>query len=251
MIDKKLVERRFASHFDTYNNHAKVQQAISIRLAEKLSNLCLNPKKGLEIGAGTGFLTRQTTKLYSDCSWTLNDISHKAHPYLEQICRENRVVASYIFEDAECYDFQEKFDLVVSASVVQWFDDLEGFIAKLPVKSGSIIAITTFDNQNFREIAFATNSQGLRYFGESDFCRWFDNNGYEKLLCESYCEMLEFENPTEVLRHLKYTGVNAIENVKWSRGKLEKFCEIYSSNFSSKNGVLLTYNPILMIFRKK
>ncbi len=251
MKDKKLIERRFAAHFDTYNHHAKVQEEICALLSEYVelyvgsSLMCVD--KVLEVGAGTGFLTKRLFPLFPSASWYINDLVTKALPYLEDISLSHSVSPEYLFGDAETIALPIDLDLVVSASAVQWFDDIQGFISNLSVREGGVVAISTFSNQNFKEIAYATESEGLLYADERQLVRWFEDSGYRVERVYSYIKEVFFESPLEVLRHLKYTGVNGIKSVQWNKRRLEQFSERYIANYSTDAGVKLTYNPLIDI----
>jgi hypothetical protein len=54
-----------------------------------------------------------------------------------------------------------------------------------------------------------------------------------------------------VLKHLKNTGVNGIKSTTWSKEKLNTFENAYRQNFSDKNEVTLTYEPITIIAKVK
>ena len=56
MIDKKLVRDRFSKNLEKYNEHARIQK----RMAERLFSFIPEKKykRILEIGCGTGFLTK-------------------------------------------------------------------------------------------------------------------------------------------------------------------------------------------------
>lgn len=76
MSDKDLLRNRFAANLHSYNSLAIVQQQICDELANMLS-AHIEPKhiaRGLEIGTGTGFLTRRLLELCPHATWTLNDL---------------------------------------------------------------------------------------------------------------------------------------------------------------------------------
>ncbi|MEG1648910.1 MAG: methyltransferase domain-containing protein, partial [Rikenellaceae bacterium] len=231
MIDKKLIEHRFATHFATYNNHAKVQEEICVRLSSHIKECHIAPKTALEIGAGTGFLTKHLLTAFPTCLWYLNDLTPKAHTYLEKIRIETGATAQYMFGDAENMHFSEQIDLITSASTIQWFDNIELFLNNLNQKSGSKLAISTFSTKNFNEIAKATQTEGLTYPSSLQLQQWLTTSGYTIDIIETYITVLNFDSPIEVLRHLKYTGVNAIKAVQWSKRELENFTARYNKYF--------------------
>ncbi|MDE5573670.1 MAG: DUF452 family protein, partial [Muribaculaceae bacterium] len=59
IIDKQLVAKRFSENVEFYESHASIQRAIAVRLNELWSALQdISGQKVLELGIGTGFLTR-------------------------------------------------------------------------------------------------------------------------------------------------------------------------------------------------
>ena len=62
---------------------------------------------------------------------------------------------------------------------------------------------------------------------------------------------LHFPTPTDVLRHLKLTGVTGTEKRIWTRTHLQAFAENYIRLFGQADGqVTLTYHPIYIIAQK-
>ena len=53
---------------------------------------------------------------------------------------------------------------------------------------------------------------------------------------------MAFNSPKDVLKHLQLTGVNAIENVHWTKKDLTNFENGYSNLCARR--VTLTYNPV-------
>lgn len=254
MKDKKLIERRFAAHFATYNQHAKVQGDICERLSEMVCDsvdiLDTDDLRILEVGAGTGLLTSSLLPRFGGSKWFVNELSSDAKPYLDGVFGVSGATPTYLFGDAESMALPQQLDMVVSSSAVQWFDDVDSFIASLSLKPGGVVAISTFGVDNFREIAYATQSDGLTYLEESHFVKLFDSLGYEVVSAVSYSKELLFDNPVEVLRHLRYTGVNSIRSVSWSKGLMARFVERYVERYSCGPSVKLTYNPLLIVAKK-
>jgi hypothetical protein len=59
---------------------------------------------------------------------------------------------------------------------------------------------------------------------------------------EQEIHVLAFDSPKAVLRHLQMTGVNAIENISWTKKDLINFESAYKNLCSRRT--TLTYNPI-------
>ena len=97
---------------------------------------------------------------------------------------------------------------------------------------------STFGKENFREIRLISDKT-LQYYSKQEL---------ENILKPNFCtideeiRILSFKTPSDVLKHMKHTGVNAIENTGWTKGDLIRFENTYNSFCANKP--TLTYNPI-------
>ena len=67
---------RFGRAAREYEAHATVQQHTAIRLAEQIADLPLPPQpRVLEIGCGTGLLTRELAYRLGPADWTITDLA--------------------------------------------------------------------------------------------------------------------------------------------------------------------------------
>ena len=62
-----------------------------------------------------------------------------------------------------------------------------------------------------------------------------------KIIQEIY--VLQFENPVELLKHFKLTGVNGIKNNEFGVLKIRKCMEILDKEYQNK----LTYKPVYIV----
>lgn len=84
MSDKDLLKNRFAANLRSYNSLAVVQERICEELAELIgTHVPGKITRGLEVGTGTGFLTRRLLERYPDAEWTLNDLVEASECFLQ------------------------------------------------------------------------------------------------------------------------------------------------------------------------
>lgn len=245
--DKSLVYRRFADNFATYDKLATVQRRIADRLYDEIE--ALGPAeigRGMEIGAGTGFLTRQLLGRHPETSWYLNDLVEQSEPYLLPYTEERN--ATFIWGDAEGIALPAGLDLTASASVFQWFDDLEGFVAKVSAatRGGGMFAFATFGRRNFHEIRTLTG-EGLDYFDLSELEAMAARHGFRTLKSYTWIEEEHFSEPIEVLRYIKAIGVNAVGTRRWTPNTLARFSDDYRRIFGE---ITLTYEPLVLVAEK-
>lgn len=245
-INKSLVERRFAARLSSYNRYASVQNQICEYLgvlADKY--VSKEVKKVLEVGAGTGFLTATIMPKFPLAKWYVNDITPEVRRFIDSINVSSDL--TYVFGDAEHIEFEEDLDLVISSSAVQWFDNLERFISKLSITQDGFLILSSFGEQNFQEI-YQTIGVGLKYKSLEELTTIVKGCKFDILHAEQQQIILEFDTPIDVLKHIKMTGVNSIDNFTWTRTRLNQFCDVYKEQFTNKQGkVTLTYNPTIII----
>ena len=248
-INKKQVRARFMHSSGSYNHYATAQQQIVRQLMQKLTPYLDAPMPSvLEVGCGSGFLTYEFLRQVKPAHLTLNDL-YPLHPSLEQL--EKRKDISFIEGDAEKIVWIESFDIILSASTIQWFNAPQEFFEKCAhqLNENGILAFSTFNPDNLREIKSLTGI-GLAYPSKEELIGML--SPYFEILCITEKPIiLGFSTPLEVLKHLSKTGVNGITSFKWNKSKLHLFKEKYQSLFSIDKGVSLTYTPLYFIARKK
>ena len=125
---------------------------------------------------------------------------------------------------------------------MQWVNDFESVINTLKKRlntNGELI-FSTFGTENFREIYHVIGTS-LSYYSISDLQKMIPQS-----IIEPEIHVMAFDTPKDVLKHLQATGVNAIENIHWTKKDLLKFENGYK-NLCSKRPTL-TYNPIYIKF---
>lgn len=58
---------------------------------------------------------------------------------------------------------------------------------------------------------------------------------------------MNFDNPLQILAHMKKTGVNSLAGKVWRIKEIKDFCEKYKSKYPDLN---LTYSPIIVVLKK-
>lgn len=250
-MNKEAIRNGFAGCFSTYSTEAVVQQHIAQTLASMVEPFMeVKPKLAVEVGCGSGFLSELLISKYPQAEWLHNDITPSSREYVEQIVKKyNALNTRFIVGDAERMMFPSGLDLMASSSAVQWFSDLDGFLSRTAqsMSSGGLMAISTFGIENLVEVRLLTGS-GLVYFSKKEL-REMASKYFEILTIKEEQVKIYFDQPVEVLRHIKQTGVNGAFRQCWTKGRLTAFTDGYSK-FLEDNGYPLTYHPIYLVARK-
>lgn len=253
-MNKQLIKSRFSKSLHTYEQQADVQKLIAQTLARKAGEyLPTSCESLLEIGCGTGFLTRELLQQVSVRKLWLNDLVDELADRLSELAEglSRHTQLQFIPGDAELIPFPSSVNGVVSASTLQWMSDLPVFFRKVSdaMQSDGIFVFNTFGSNNFQEIRTLLGS-GLNYP---------DSLKLQKMLTVSF-EILEsweethtqsFDSPREVLRHLQETGVTATDcSFNWNKSKLQIFEKEYRQQFAKDGKVTLTWQVLYFICRK-
>lgn len=247
-IDKQRVGNSFARHYGQYEDAAVVQRDMADRLAAALAEHApqLTVHRALEIGIGTGFLTRHLTTRFPEAEWWFNDLTPAAFDWIPVGLKQ----ALTLEGDAETLPYPHGLDLLASASALQWFDDLEGFFpkARSVMNAGGVLALASFGNRHFHELAAVADSP-LHYPSPADFAAMAKHAGFTILHAEDWEETLLFASARDLLDHLRRTGVNGAAARRLSTpAQLRAFEADYRAAHPREDGALpLTYHAILLL----
>lgn len=176
--DKQLLKSRFFGQTARLRLAGRRARRHMRPAAEMTGRNCTRPvDSALEIGSGTGFLTRRMLELYPHALWTINDLVEQSADFLEPYAAGHDV--RYLWGDAETIALPDRLDLIASASAVQWFDDLPRFTRKAGnlLETEGYIVLSTFGPENLREIKAVTD-EGLDYYTREQLQELFESAGF-------------------------------------------------------------------------
>ena len=117
---KGRVVERFDEQAISYGRHNDVQTRIAHKLASALPDL--SRPNILEIGCGTGALTKHLLGRYPAAHFHITDISPKMLEEAQrQVPSSNNIKWTVI--DGEAFPADKTYDLIVSSMTFQWFEE--------------------------------------------------------------------------------------------------------------------------------
>lgn len=250
-MDKAEIKYRFRRSVNSYEGYATVQKMVADRLYQLLETyISREPLQILEIGCGTGLLTRLIKGHLNIDTLIINDL-------VDEMCsktadRYRLPFSCCLAGDIEEIRLEQTFDLIVSSSTFQWFKQPSITLKKLAshLKTGGILAFSSFGPENFKELRDLTG-KGLHYPALSDLQKWL-YPCFDILYTEETLHVELFSHPLAVLRHIQKTGVNGLEKPEiWTKGRLERFCSAYARLAIAEQSYPLTYHPVYCLCRKK
>lgn len=243
------VQRSFSRSFDTYHDAAGQQARIAGQLVQDLRNSGAPQHftSALELGCGTGHLTKGLRAEFGFDTLTVNDLSPAAR------LTAHEAGAAFLCGDATQIDWPGQPDLIASASMIQWLPDPAAFLrrAATALAPGGWLAMSGFGPQQYRELAeigSSARAPGLRL--PTDLTAAVEDDLDVVATGETVMQM-RFASPRRVLEHLRKTGVNGRAQKTWTKTRLLQFSEGYTQRFGGTDGVSLTYHPIWIIARKR
>lgn len=249
-IDKDRVRSRFAASAATYTEKALAQHRIAAALFRRFrQNTSPAALEGniLEVGCGDGTLTRLYAPLVHPLSvvrlWDLaSDKAPEGAP------------ANAVYERCDAETAVRRLPtasqaVIFSASTIQWFNSPAAFMrqCRRVLIPGGYLVLSTFVRGNLEEITGVTGA-GLS-LPMADGWRRMVPPGMELIVCDVASEILTFDEPRQVLEHLRDTGVNAVDFNSNNVALTRRLLEAYPRN--DAGACTLTYRPVYLIARKQ
>lgn len=251
--------RRFDRAAGSYERVTPVQSSMARRLAG------LIPESGagrsvLELGCGTGHLTRELLRRFPEASFLVTDLA----PSMLGFCGEHlgefdRARVRLERLDARVPALDETFDLIVSSAMVQWFPDLgahlEACMALL--KPGGMYALSGFCRTNFPELDSLLSGPPWSFDDPpghflSDVGAVAAKAGFEVHLAEE--DVVEYVYPSamEFLRAIGQSGASRAprEGRPLTREHLRLLLDSYDERFAVPGGVRATWHPWFALLRR-
>ena len=208
---KSRIARRFGAAAGHYDAASPLQREAAQRLAQRVLALPLPPQpRVLEIGCGTGHLTRQLLPALGG-TWIVSDI---ALAMTAECRRWLGPAAHYLVMDGERPALAAGgFDLILASLATQWFLDLPAALAALAplLASGGHLAMATLGAGTFAEWRSAHETAGVKaatpvYPDASALRRAFPAGLAVEVKEENFVEPLD--DPLEFLRGLRRIGAD-------------------------------------------
>ena len=250
VIDKSLVSRRFAASVSCYDTEATSQREVVDCMMTLFHPMQDTPiSRALEVGCGTGLLTqRMVSVLPSATDWTLMDLCPEVEPALRSKVGGKPL---FIACDAEMAEWSGEYDLIASASCIQWWQGPLSFFAKSfrHTSSGGMLLFSTYGPANMKELRKVTG-RGLHYHSLREVYEAMHSSGWSEIELQVYETLIYRDSLPDILRHLKRTGVNALpsasNHLPLTPGELSRMEEEYKREFGTPDQKLpLTYQAII------
>lgn len=215
------VSQEFSKYADRYGSYNVIQNQVVHKLLQGIKN---KPQYILDLGCGEGAVCKAIDWKYK--SFIGVDFAPRMlelHPKSKKIeCIYGDFNNPALFENLITY----RFDYIISASALQWADDLESVFKNIQALN-TPFSFAIFTANTFKTV-FETASIKplLRSSDEIDRLqkKYFDAN------FEVVEYKLEFENTRDIFRYIKQSGVSGSRRVL-NYKSMKKLMQEYPVNF--------------------
>jgi len=157
------VRRRFGAAASRYDAAAPVQRLVADRLAARIVRSGIRPRRILEIGCGTGLLTRRLLAAFPEALLLATDLAP------EMVAATRRAVPAeganllVLAMDGRLPAAGGSFDLICSSLALQWMDDQPDVFQRLAelLAPGGVLAVSTLLEGTFAEWRDALRAEDL------------------------------------------------------------------------------------------
>lgn len=213
----------------------------------------------LELGCGTGHLTRELLRRFPDARFLVTDLAPSMLGFCgEHLCEIDRARIRLERLDARAPHLGETFDLVASSAVVQWFPDLAAHLRACRglVRPGGMYALSGFCRTNFPELDSLLSGPPWDFADPPGHFllqarRAAEDAGFEVHLAEE--DVVEYVYPSalEFLRAIGQSGASRAprEGRPLTREHLRLLLAVYEERFAVSGGVRATWKPWFLLLR--
>ncbi|MBA3015040.1 MAG: methyltransferase domain-containing protein [Proteobacteria bacterium] len=249
---KNKIAAGFTASAPHYDHHAALQQRAAHSLLNRLNEIKTQIPDGpvLEIGCGTGAVSKKLATLLADRHLTLIDLAPGMiaanRATMAPLIASNPLRVEWQICDAETIDTRHHYALIISCLTLQWFHDLPGSLHRLcsALLPGGILLCSYLGEQSFPEWRQAANTLGLHCTANplpntQQIQTSLRLLGQQNSLRE---EMLQISYPTvhDFFRSLKNTGTNTPTNsYSLTRGQMARLINGWQEQ--SRHSVTVTY----------
>lgn len=242
----------FSKASAVYDKEAVLQRNLAQELSRKIV-LARSPERILDVGCGTGFLTREICQRFPDAQVDAIDIAENMLEEARTVCYPATDI-SWIAGDAMTFQFQGPYDLVVSSSALQWMLPLETFFRNIvhAVRPEGKFYFCCMLRGTLRELHFLRREvvpsklPRAELPTEEEVRSALGNVGFviKEFVQRSY--QRTYVSAADFLSRIKAQGFTGGEistgSLLLTRGELERVLELYESRYRTESeGVFATY----------
>ncbi|MDF2682134.1 MAG: bioC [Brevibacillus sp.] len=262
-MGKRTVGKRFSEKAGTYDQYALVQKKMAEQLQQLIFTAVVPEKVAqlLEIGCGTGGLTRLLRGHFSEAKYQAIDMAPGMLDQARNRLRAEELDCDFLLADIEDWVWEQQqntLDMIVSGACFQWLSQpaktIKG-IGKL-LRPGAPLLFSTFGPDTFEELHASFRyahlclgqtdvRRGLSFYSGDQWESMLLESGFEKVQVSKQKIVLTYPSVIDFLHAVKAVGANASQEKAPGLGHRKLLMEMtryYERTYASDYGIPVTYD---------
>ncbi len=254
-----MIGHRFSAAAATYDRHARPQLALAESLVSMLPES--RPESILELGPGTGQLTRLLAARFPEVPIDAVDVAEKmiehsrakfsAHPRIR-----------WIVGDAQTYRGGRRYPLIASSAALHWTADLRAACANIfeCLEPGGTFALGMMLQGTLKELhalrreIAPEKTPGLLLPTYQETLEALEAAGFTLARRKHSEEQIIYDDAKVFLRAIHEQGVTggkvSAGNAPLNRAELSRLAADYQEQFASGRGVCATYETAVFLLNR-
>ena len=254
-----MIGYRFSAAAETYDRHARPQQALALSVLSMLPEMY--PEQILELGAGTGQLTRLLIERFPEVPVDAVDLAEKMIQHSrERFTRYPHV--NWVVGDALTWRSEDSYPLIVSSSALHWADDFRSVCKNIyrNLEPEGVFALGMMLKDTLKELHTLrteiapekTPPTTLPSYEETTACLQAAGFRIERRMHSE--EEILYDDARFFLKAIHEQGVTggkvSTGSAPLSRTELSRLAAAYQENFTADDGVYATYETATFLLTK-
>ena len=254
-----MIGQRFSAAAETYDRHARPQLALAQSVVSMLAEMY--PEQILELGPGTGQLTRLLTERFPEVLIDAVDVAEKMIEHSRTKFSKYPQI-TWKVGDAQTYWSGDRYPLIVSSSALHWVTDLKATCENIyeNLEPGGTFALGMMLKGTLKELhelrstiaPEKTPAITLPSYEETKAC--LQAAGFHLERRKHSEEEIIYDDAKAFLKAIHEQGVTggkvSIGNAPLSRTEISRLVADYQETYTSDGGVFATYETATFLLTK-
>jgi len=247
---KHNVTKNFSRFANQYDDHSSIQKYAADQLMKHIGSIGNPVGIGpiLEIGCGTGFVTQKLVKNFPNNNICVTDISKQMIEECKKKIGSNNKISFNVL-DGEQLDQRNKYELIVSGFVFQWFWNISDAIQRCirALQCGGTLIFSLISDDSFPEWKEACKAINVPFTGNKQM----KLSQLKEVLSDVTRKKAVFFETKQIQHRTALDCFKSIKNIGGGENKenktltykqMKKLCNYLDSKYS--NNVITTYQII-------
>jgi malonyl-CoA O-methyltransferase len=254
-----MIKHRFSAAAETYDRHARPQLALAQSVVSMLPEMY--PEQILDLGAGTGQLTRLVIERFPDVPIDAVDLADKMVQHSRVLFKKFTNI-NWIVADAQTYWSGDRYPLIVSSSALHWTADLKTTCENIYdcLEPGGYFSLGMMLKGTLKELhelrasiaPEKTPGSTLPSYEETKTC--LQEAGFRLERRKRSEEEIIYDDAKSFLKAIHEQGVTggkvSTGNAPLNRTELSQLVADYQDVYASDGGVYATYETATFLLTK-